>query len=47
MLLKHFFFVSLRVLNLFTKSFVNPFVNIAVTFLIVHLIHFYLNLSVF
>ena len=30
-------------LNLFIRSFVNPFADIALTFLIVHLIHFHMN----
>ena len=34
-------FALLRVLNLFIKSFVNPFVDIALNFLIVYSIHFY------
>ena len=33
-------FTPLRVLNLFIKSFVSHFVDIALTFLIVHLTHF-------
>ena len=37
------FFAPLRILNFFIKSFVNRFVDIALTFL-VHLIHFYFNL---
>ena len=36
------YFASLRILNIFIKSFVNSFVDIALTFLIVHLILFYL-----
>ena len=34
------YFESLRILYLFMKSFVNCIVDIASTFLIVHLIHF-------
>ena len=37
------YFAPLRILNLFIKSFVNHFVDIAFIFLIVHLIHFYLK----
>ena len=36
-------FAPLRILNLLIKSFVNPIVDIALLFLIVHLIHFYLK----
>ena len=36
-------FAPLRKLNLFIKPFVNQFVDIALTFLIVNLIHFYLK----
>ena len=36
------YFVQLIVINLSIKSFVSPFVDIALIFLIVHLIHFYL-----
>ena len=34
------YFEPLTILNLFIKSFVNPFVDIDLTFSIVHLIHF-------
>ena len=34
------YFALLRLLRLRIKSFVNPFVDVALTFLIVHLIYF-------
>ena len=36
------YFAPLRILNLSIKSFVNSFVDTDLTFLIVHLLHFYL-----
>ena len=40
---KEKYFAPLRILNSSIKSFVNPFVDIALSFLIIHLIHFYLK----
>ena len=40
--MKKTYFATLKILNLFIKSFVNIFVDIALTILIIHLIHFYL-----
>ena len=39
---KEKYFAPWRILSLFVKYFLNGFVDIALTFLIVHLIHFYL-----
>ena len=41
------YFVPLRILNLFVKSFLNPFVDIAWTFLIFHLVHFFFYVTSF
>ena len=40
---KEKYFAPLWMLNLFIRYFVNPFADIALTFLIVHLIHFHMN----
>ena len=40
---KEKYFAPFWMLNLFIRSFVNPFADIALTFLIVHLIHFHMN----
>ena len=42
-ILKENYSAPLRLLNLSIKSFVNPLTDIALTFSIVHLIHFYLT----